>query len=381
MESLHTKIFIIHWTLNYNNMQKSILIICPFPQDVAAGQRLKYEQYFSHWRANGYKITVSSFMSQSLWRVVYLKGRYLAKVIGTIVGYSNRLYDLFRIPKYDIVYVFQWVTPFGSTFFERATRFLSKNLIYDVEDYVINNVNSHVNSVINPLKNPNKNKFLMNTADYVITSSPDLNKYCLEVNNKKKCKYISSSVDASKFLPINSYNNNKKLTIGWTGTFSSKEYLDLLRDALINLRGRCDFKLLVIGNFEYEFPEIDIEVIQWSRENEVRDMQKIDIGIYPLPDDPWVYGKSGLKAIQYMAFGLPTVATNIGTTPTIIEHMKNGLLVNSDQEWVASLEMLIKNPELRKTLGQNARKTVLNKYSVDAIKIEYFSIISELCRR
>jgi len=126
---------------------------------------------------------------------------------------------------------------------------------------------------------------------------------------------------------------------------------------------------------------MDIEVIQWSSEREVEDLQKIDIGIYPLSNDPWVYGKSGLKAIQYMAFGLPTVATNIGTTPKIIEHMKNGLLVNNDKEWVEALEELVKNPKLRKSLGQAARKTVVEKYSTDVIKMEYFSIISRLCRK
>ena len=51
--------------------KKGIFVICPFPQDVAAGQRLKYEQYFDHWRENGYDITVSSFMDMPMWRIVY----------------------------------------------------------------------------------------------------------------------------------------------------------------------------------------------------------------------------------------------------------------------------------------------------------------------
>jgi glycosyltransferase involved in cell wall biosynthesis len=358
-------------------VSKRILIICPFPQDSSAGQRLKYEQYFNHWENNGYEITVSSFMSRPMWKVVYLKGRYLSKITGIISGYSYRLRDLFRIARYDIIYVHMWVTPFGSTLFERIVRILANKLIYDIEDNTITSVSNNF-SIVSLLKNSNKNKFLMKVADYVITSSPTLNKYCFNLNNKKKCKYISSSVDVDRFLPVNTYNNNKKITIGWTGTFSSKKYLDLLRDVLKILRSRCDFKLLIIGNFEYEFQEIDIEVIQWSGENEVRDMQKIDIGIYPLSNDPWVHGKSGLKAIQYMAFGLPTVATNIGTTPKIIEHMKNGLLVNNDIEWVEALEELVKNPKLRKSLGQAARKTVVDKYSTDMIKTEYFSIISRL---
>jgi len=110
-------------------------------------------------------------------------------------------------------------------------------------------------------------------------------------------------------------------------------------------------------------------------------MQGIDIGIYPLVKDQWVLGKSGLKAIQYMSFGLPTVATNIGTTPKIIEHMKNGWLVNSEKEWINALEVLIKDPGLRKSLGHRARKTIVEKYSTDVIKIDYFSIIDELYRK
>jgi L-malate glycosyltransferase len=362
-------------------VNKSILIICPFPQDVAAGQRLKYEQYLDHWRENGYEITVSSFMNQSMWRVVYLKGRYVAKILGTIRGYFHRIYDLFRISKYDIIYIHMWVTPFGSTLFERIVRVLSKKLIYDIEDNTMVAVSSNVNSIIAFLKNPNKNKFLMRVADYVVTSSPTLNDYCFDINKNRKCKYISSSVNTDVFLPVNHYNNQRKVTIGWTGTFSSKQYLDLLRNVLIELRSRCDFKLLIIGNFEYKFSGVDIEVIQWSSDNEVKDMQKIDIGIYPLSDDPWVYGKSGLKAIQYMAFGLPTVATDIGTTSQIIKHMSNGLLVTDDKEWVQALEQLIKDPELRKELGENARRTVVEKYSTHAMKTEYFSIINELYRK
>ena len=359
---------------------KSILVICPFPEGVAAGQRLKYEQYFEHWKENGYEIVVSPFMSRSMWGVVYLEGRYFAKILGTFIGYYRRLCDLFRISKYEIIYIHMWGTPFGSTFYERIIRFIAKKIIYDIEDNTIVNTCSGVNSIIAFLKNSNKNKFLIKVADYVITSSPTLNNYCLNINRKNKCKYISSSVNIDTFYPINSYSNKRKVVIGWTGTFSSKEYLDLLRNVFIKLKSRCDFKLLVIGNFEYTFSEMDLEVIQWSGDNEVRDMQRIDIGIYPLSDELWVYGKSGLKAIQYMAFGLPTVASNIGTTKKIIKHMENGLLVNNDKEWVTALEELIKSPKLRKNIGKNARRTIVDKYSTNAIKEEYLSIIDKLFR-
>jgi glycosyltransferase involved in cell wall biosynthesis len=357
-----------------------ILVICPFPQGVAAGQRLKYEQYFEHWKENGYEITVSSFMDMSMWEIVYSSGNYSKKVLGTLRGYLRRIKDLFYIHQYDVVYVFMWVTPLGTSLFEIVVRILSKRLIYDIEDNILFEKSNSDNWVVKFLKSPEKIKFLIRTADHVISSSPFLNDYCLESNNKKKCTYISSSVDINRFVPANPYKNDNKIVIGWTGTFSSKPYLDLLRNVFLKLHEKYDFRLRVIGNFDYEFPEIDLEVIQWSKNNEVDDLQCIDIGVYPLVDDSWVLGKSGLKAIQYMAFGLPTVATHVGTTPRIIQHKVNGWLVKTDAEWIDALGTLLKDCELRRQLGEAARKTVVDNYSTQVIKSKYLSILTDVVR-
>ncbi len=357
--------------------KRKILVVCPFPQGVAAGQRLKYEQYFDHWRENGFEITVTSFMDMSMWEVVYTPGNYGFKILGTLRGYVKRFRDILVVGQADIVYVHMWVTPFGTSFFERLLRLFSKRLIFDLEDNVLMGQKNDFNPMMRFIKSKEKTKFLISSADHVITSSSFLNDTCLDINKKKACTYISSSVDTDRFLPVNSYSNKRKVTIGWTGTFSSKVYLDLLRDVFLKLKKRCDFKLLVIGNFQYEFPGIDLEVIQWSSANEVKDLQRIDIGIYPLPQDDWVLGKSGLKAIQYMAFGLPTVATDVGTTPRIIQQHENGWLVKTEMEWIEALETLIKNSELRRKLGEAARKTVLENYSKHVIKSTYLSILNK----
>ena len=356
---------------------KRIFVVCPYPQGVAAGQRLKYEQYFEHWRENGYEIVVSSFMDKAMWRIVYKRGNYLQKVLGTVRGYTRRILDIFRVRQFDVVYVFMWVTPIGTSLFERIFRRLAVCLIYDIEDNVLMGKSNNVNPLMGLLKGPNKTKYLIETADHAITSSPFLNDYCRSINRRQACTFISSSVDTELFLPVNSYSNDKKVIIGWTGTFSSKVYLDLLRNVFFELNKRVDFKLRVIGNFQYEFPGIDIEIIQWSKEREVQDLQAIDIGIYPLAQDEWVLGKSGLKAIQYMAFGLPTVATDVGTTPKIIKHKENGWLVKTDYEWVNALETLVKNPALRHQMGVAARLTALERYSVKAVKTSYLSILNK----
>lgn len=357
--------------------KKKILVICPFPQGVAAGQRLKYEQYFDHWRENGYEITISSFMDMPMWNIVYTRGNYALKILGTMRGYCRRVFDIFRVGRADLVYVFMWVTPLGTSFFERLFRVLSKRLIFDIEDNVLVEKGNDLNPFVKLLKSRDKTEYLIKKADHVITSSPFLNNYCLELNRKKACTYISSSVDTDRFLPANAYSNTGKVTIGWTGTFSSKSYLDLLKNVFYELNKRCEFRLRVIGNFRYELPGIDLEVIQWTKEKEVEDLQGIDIGVYPLVQEEWVLGKSGLKAIQYMAFGLPTVATNYGMTPRLIEHLKNGWLVSTDEEWIDALDTLVKNQDLRRRLGEAARATVLANYSIHIIKSNYLSILNK----
>ena len=78
----------------------------------------------------------------------------------------------------------------------------------------------------------------------------------------------------------------------------------------------------------------------------------------PLTDDPWSRGKCGFKLLQYMAIGVPGVASKVGVNSEIIEHGVNGLLAVGRGEWVDCLSRLIEDVALRKSLGQEARKTV-----------------------
>ncbi|MGH6729178.1 MAG: glycosyltransferase family 4 protein [Sphingomicrobium sp.] len=359
-----------------------MLVLCPFPVGVAAGQRLKYEQYFDDWRAAGWDITVSPFMDRKLWDIAYSPGHLAGKAMGALRGYWRRLRDMARIGRFDLVYVFMWVTPAGSAAAERRVRRKARRMIYDIEDNVLvgqklDKAHSP-NRLIRLLKSRGKAEYLVRTADHVITSSPFLNDTCLAINERGACTYISSSVDTDQFVPANPYSNERKVTIGWTGTFSSRPFLDQLRPVFEDLARRRDFRLRVIGNFDYAMPGIDLEVVRWTAAREVEDLQAIDIGVYPLPMDDWVSGKSGLKAIQYMAFGLPCVATDIAMTPRIIRDGDNGLLVRTDEQWVAALERLIDDPGLRRRLGEQARRDAVAKHSVTAVAADYRRVIEDV---
>lgn len=362
--------------------RKRILVICPYPVGVAAGQRLKFEQYYDDWRDAGYEVTVAPYMDMAMWRVAYVPGRHGAKLLGLLRGHARRMRDMFRVRAHDIVFVHMWVTPFGTSIFERVARALAPALVFDVEDNVLladrGQDGEHPNPILRAIKGTGKARYLIRKADHVITSSPFLNDTCLGINNKSACTYVSSSVDTARFLPATSYSNDRPVTIGWTGTFSSRPYLDLLRPVFQELAKTDRFRLVVIGNFDYELPGVDLEVVRWTAEAEVADLQTFDIGVYPLPIDDWVLGKSGLKAIQYMAFGLPCVATNVGTTPMLIRHGENGLLVRTLPEWTAALASLIRDPELRRRLGTAARADAEENYSTRAVAGHYRRVLQSV---
>ena len=359
-----------------------MLVICPFPEGVAAAQRLKFEQYYDDWRAAGWEVVPAPFMDLRLWKILFEKGHFAAKFAGVAKGYLRRVRDLLRIPAYDLVYCHMYVIPLGTSLSERVMRGLARKLVYDVEDNVMLGIGAGANDHPNPwlrfLRGAGKYRYLIREADHVVTSSPSLNSLCLGINRRRACTYITSSIDADRFVPPNRYSNDGPVTIGWTGTFSSRPYLDLLRPVFQQLAKERPFRLCVIGNFDYELPGVDLDVVRWNADQEVEQLQVIDIGVYPLPFDDWVGGKSGLKAIQYMMLGLPCVATDVGTTPLIIREGENGLLVRSLQEWLDALRRLLDEPDLRRRLGEQARRDAVAKYSVKAVAGEYRKVLAQV---
>ncbi len=359
-----------------SNSNKRILFLAPYPVDQAPSQRLKYEQYYKYFEKSGFELTTSSFVSNSFWKIIYKQGGIFKKIYYTLLGYLRRTVDLFSIRQYDIVYVHLWVTPLGPPIFEWLISKLSKKLIYDIDDLIYLGDTSKNNLFIKAIKGNNKPIYLMKHAHKVVVCTPKLEQFVNQFN--MNTADISSTIDTDSYLPVNDYNNTDKIVLGWSGSHSTSKYLYLLEDILLKLAKKHSFKLLVIGDSSFKIEGLECEAISWSRKKEIQELQRIDIGLYPLPNEEWVYGKSGLKALQYMALGIPTVATAIGANYRVIEEGISGYLVASQEEWVNRLSDLILNPELRKKIGEKARLRVENLYSVNVNKNTYISIFKKL---
>ena len=185
--------------------------------------------------------------------------------------------------------------------------------------------------------------------------------------NTENVTIIPTTIDTDKYEFIERTDNPEIVTIGWSGSFSTIQHLDTIRNVLQELAKTEKFRLRVIGTPEYQLPGVDVEAIQWRSETELDDLRHIDIGLMPLPDDNWSKGKCGLKALQYMALGVPSICSPVGVNSTIIRDGENGFLAESKAEWVEKIKQLIHSPELRRKLGRAGRETVEREYSAKIV--------------
>ena len=139
-------------------------------------------------------------------------------------------------------------------------------------------------------------------------------------------------------------------------------------------------KFVVIGDENYWNDKLKLKGEKWQNKKEVALFNSFDIGVMPLPNDEWTKGKCGMKGLLYMSVGIPAVMSNIGMNKEIINHGENGFLPVGHQQWVDVLSNLIENDKLRKEIGQNGRKTVIDRYSKKKVKKTYYDLYTSLMK-
>lgn len=202
---------------------------------------------------------------------------------------------------------------------------------------------------------------MLKRVDGVSAGNPHLahfaSKYCAEVAT------VPTVVDAHRF--VLKTHREQVVTIGWYGSPDNHWYLDNISEVCSRLHkafgNRVRFS--VISSQKYRHAEVPWHWIPWRRESELEDILNFDVGIMPLTDDEWARGKSGNKALYYMAAGIPPVVSPVGVNSEIVQHGQTGFLAKSQDEWFNALSTLIVSPETRTTLGLNARNRVLTEYS------------------
>jgi glycosyltransferase involved in cell wall biosynthesis len=169
--------------------------------------------------------------------------------------------------------------------------------------------------------------------------------------------------------------------IGWVGTAVTQCYLKDLAPELVKLKKRRNFVLRVISNVDFEYEGLDTENIRWSKDTEYEEIRKFDVGIMPLTQDPFSEGKASYKLLQYMASGVPSVASAVGMNVDVADNNKNAMLASDYMEFVKNIELILSDSELRKKLSANGKKLIAEKYSTEVTGEQLASVIYDFFQR
>jgi glycosyltransferase involved in cell wall biosynthesis len=172
---------------------------------------------------------------------------------------------------------------------------------------------------------------------------------------------IPTVVDLRRY-PASAKVKHEGLRIVWIGSPATSKYLELVAGPLATVALRYRYQLTVIGGRPVSLPGVPVEWRPWAAETEAADISESDIGIMPLPDEPWEWGKCGYKLIQYMACGLPVVASPVGVNRDIVSNGTNGFLAGTDQEWTSALSELLESAQMRSSMGTAGRVLVERSY-------------------
>ncbi len=168
--------------------------------------------------------------------------------------------------------------------------------------------------------------------------------------------------------------------IGWTGSDTTIKYLEQEKEVIFSLLRKYpnSIEFRVISNKPSSIRHDRITFVPWNKDTEVEDMLAFDIGIMPLPDNEWAKGKCGFKALQYMSLGIPAVVSPVGVNTEIIQDGKNGFLAGTGREWNDVLIKLIEDPLLRERIGNEGRRTIEDRYSVNSQKEKFLALIRKV---
>ena len=235
----------------------------------------------------------------------------------------------------------------------------SKSLIYDFDDAIMYRDSQH----INPDSRQRRQRFnrTVHNADWVIAG----NQYLREKVPNSRVSIIPTPIDMQRYHAKIYRNEEKVVTLGWIGSKSTLAYLLDLKEVLEEIgRNFINVQLKIVCDTFFDCRHLSVIKKPWRYDEEIEDLHSFDIGLMPLSDDPWSRGKCAFKLLQYLAVGVPVVASPVGMNSEIVLNHKNGFLARNEHEWLEWLTLLIQEPDLRRQLGQKGRELVKTDYAL-----------------
>jgi glycosyltransferase involved in cell wall biosynthesis len=331
-----------------------VLTLVPNRIGFAPGQRGSIELWEDVLKPAGINLHWAPFESEGLSEILYQPGHQVEKAIEMIRAYRKRMLLLERVEDYDAVFVYREAALLGPAFFEKKIVRRGIPIIYQLDDPLFVPYRSSSNGLWSYLKFFGKIRKICAMAKVVIVNSTQIRQFASQYN--QNIWQVPSVVDTRRYIyrPDLMEQNHADVCIGWSGSPTTVKNIQVIAGALRRLADEIKHRIHLIGGTQFDLPGVDYTAQAWRAETEVEDLQQIQVGMVPLPMNEWNKWKFYMKTAQYLALGIPTVATPLGSNPEVIQHGVNGFLATSEDEWVKYLGLLIKDHELRLRMSRAA---------------------------
>jgi glycosyltransferase involved in cell wall biosynthesis len=192
---------------------------------------------------------------------------------------------------------------------------------------------------------------------------------------------LPTGLDIRRWMPTG--HSRKTLeegpVVGWVGSFDNLPYLQAFAPAWQKLYERYpNMELRVVCDRNFHLNDVRVKNVRWRLSQEVEHFAGLDVGILPLTDGPWARGKCAFKAVQYMACGIPTVASPVGENLNLIHEGENGLFAATTDEWVEKISAVLEDDSLRERITRAARRTVMERYNLDVLAPELVAFLRSI---
>ena len=345
-------------------------------EPLGSSSRVRFYQYLPYLTAHGIEIVNAPFFSDGYVQDLY-KGRRPSWK--TVLGaYRKRLSVLLSSSSFDALWVEKELFPWLPAGIEASLHRRKIPYAVDYDDAVFHRYDLHRSPLVRALLG-RKIDHVMRHARLVIAG----NEYLASRARKagaRKVECLPSVVDVDQYV-VTEPASHSAFRIGWVGSPVTAPYLDLAREALDELSRETSIKLILVGAGKVApFPNILTEILPWSEDIEHKISHLFDVGIMPLVDGPFERGKCGYKLIQYMAGGLPVIASPVGVNQQIVEPGVNGYLPDSSADWLAALRALRDDVQRRKEMGQAGRQKAERLYNLQHTAPQLLRLLSSLTK-
>jgi glycosyltransferase involved in cell wall biosynthesis len=303
----------------------------------------------------------------SLTRRGSLGWRLRAALYWYVIVLIRRLGQIALILRYDVVFIQRGVLRAKSVpFLERLIGLLSRApIVYHLDDalWVLRPRNFEVRCQL---------------ADRVVTGNEAVTDFARRAG--AEVTTVEYPVEVQRY-EVRQHRDRSPVMIGYTGT-APEEYLEPALNGLLSVCESADAKFMVVGGSHR--PSVGplepyMEWQPWRPEQKFSALRHFDIGILPMEDSELNRGKEPLKLKEYLAYGLPVVASPVGHNLAVMEHGAHGFFAGNDDEWATFLERLVRSPALRSKLGANGRRLVEDRYDFSLQMKRLLDVFHEVC--